>query len=72
MIRTHVVGFDHLLDQPVEFFTLGARRQRNVARMQGHVSALDAFGRQRPQRTEILCQPDCNGNFRQFLSTLDT
>src|SRR5712691_4102858 len=58
------------LGDSINFFADGPDRRRDVARMERHVPALNAFRRQRPEGREVLRQPHRGDHLREFLGRL--
>jgi hypothetical protein len=61
------MGFiDHLFRNGANQFRRRACGSRHLAGMQGHMSALDAFGRKGAQGAQVLRQTDRDDHFSQF------
>src|SRR2546426_785523 len=69
-IHPHLSLLDQDLGHPVDFLADGPDCRRHVARMERHVPALNAFGRQRSEGPEVLRQPDRGDHLREFLRRL--
>ena len=54
----------------LDLVTHRTRDQRDIASVQGHVAALNAFGGQGAQCAHVLCQTDGGGDFAQLLRGL--
>src|SRR5947199_70246 len=69
-IHPHLSLLDQDLSHAVDFLADGPDCRRHVARMERHVPALNAFGRQRSEGREVLRQPDRGDHLREFLRRL--
>src|SRR5439155_912149 len=69
-IHPHLSLLDQDLSHAVDFLADGPDCRRHVARMERHVPALNAFGRQRSEGPEVLRQPDRGDHLREFLRRL--
>src|SRR2546422_7369642 len=69
-IHPHLSLLDQDLGHAVDFLADGPDCRRHVARMERHVPALNAFGRQRSEGREVLRQPDRGDHLRKFLRRL--
>src|SRR5256884_198096 len=69
-IHPHLSLLDQDLGHAVDFRADGPDCRRHVARMERHVPALNAFGRQRSEGREVLRQPDRGDHLREFLRRL--
>src|SRR3989475_5531833 len=69
-IHPHLSLLDQDLGHAVDFLADGPDCRRHVARMERHVPALHAFGRQRSEGPEVLRQPDRGDHLREFLRRL--
>lgn len=66
-VGTHVVLVGHALRYTVDLITSRAGNKCNISGVQCHVPALDAFGGERAQRTNVLRQTDSDRNLAQLL-----
>src|SRR5436309_2844095 len=69
-IHPHLSLLDQDLSHAVDSLADGPDCRRHVARMERHVPALNAFGRQRSEGREVLRQPDRGDHLREFLRRL--
>src|SRR6059036_3804432 len=69
-IHPHLSLLDQDLSHAVDFLDDRPDCRRHVARMERHVPALNAFGRQRSEGPEVLRQPDRGDHLREFLRRL--
>src|SRR2546421_9279580 len=69
-IHPHLSLLDQDLSHAIDFLADGPDCRRHVARMERHVPALNAFGRQRSEGPEVLRQADGGDHLREFLRRL--
>jgi hypothetical protein len=65
-IGAHVAFLGHAAGDTIHFIAHGTRDERQIAGVQGHVAALDAFGRECTQGTNVLGKTHCDGDLGQF------
>ena len=70
-IRENRALTHHLLGCTVHLFPPGASGHRDLARVQGHVTSLDALSSESSDCGQILCQSHCGDDLGQFSSAFD-
>src|SRR5437867_10320431 len=69
-IHPHLALLHQDFGDSVDFLADGPDCRRDVPRMERHVPALNAFGRQRSEGREVLRQADRGDHLREFLRRL--